>query len=283
MAPEAEDSQPTEKMKDLKLTEIWIYPIKSLGGIRLKSARVMEKGLYLDRRWMLVDAHGQFLTQRALPQMALFSVAISGDELNVVKRSASAEPDSIRIGINSAPIGSLIDAKIWDDDVRVLEVDPVISGWFTKQMGFNCKLVSFPEQNPRPVDMNYKVKDEQVSLADAYPFLIIGQNSLDDLNKRLETPVPMNRFRPNFVFTGGDAYEEDHWRNFRIGKNRFVGVKKCGRCVLTTVNQDTAEKGVEPLFTLSTYRKENNKVNFGQNLVAADHTVVNEGDPIILE
>ena len=270
-------------MKNLRLTEIWIYPIKSLGGIRLKTAKVMEKGLHLDRRWMLVDDNGQFLTQRAIPPMALFSVTISGDELHVVKRNPSSQPDSIRIGISSSPKGRLIDAKIWDDDVRVFEVDPEISAWFTKQMGFGCKLVSFPEQNPRRVDVKYQVNDEHVSLADAYPFLIIGQSSLDDLNTRLNEPVPMNRFRPNFVFTGGDAYEEDRWRNFRIGNNRFVAVKKCGRCVLTTVNQDTAEKGIEPLFTLSTYRKENNKVNFGQNLVATDHTVVNEGDPIILD
>ena len=117
----------------------------------------------------------------------------------------------------------------------------------------------------------------------AYPVLIIGQSSLDDLNQRMKEPLPMNRFRPNIVFTGGEPYEEDGWKNFRIGQNRFVGVKPCSRCVLTTVNQDTGKKGIEPLATLSTYRMRNNKVYFGQNLIPLDHNEIAEGDEIVLE
>jgi uncharacterized protein len=270
-------------MKNLKLSEIWIYPIKSLGGIRLKTAKIMEKGIQLDRRWMLTDENGNFLTQRVLLQMSLFKLSIEGNELVVVKKNSAVQPDRVRIKIEAPSKSDIMQATIWNDTIQVTEVDPSISTWFSDQMGFVCKLVSFPEQNPRLVDPNYNVNDENVSLADAYPFLVIGQSSLDDLNKRLAEPVPMNRFRPNFVFTGGDPYEEDGWRDFRIGNNRFVGVKKCARCVLTTVNQDTGEKGTEPLFTLSTYRKENNKVNFGQNVIALDHTVVNEGDAITIE
>ena len=93
----------------------------------------------------------------------------------------------------------------------------------------------------------------------------------------------MDRFRPNIVFTGGEPYAEDSWKNFRIGQNRFVGIKPCSRCVLTTVNQDTAKKGFEPLATLSTYRMQNNKVYFGQNLVPVDHTEISEGEEIVLE
>jgi uncharacterized protein len=270
-------------MKNLRLSEIWIYPIKSLGGIRLKTANVLEKGLQYDRRWMLVDESSQFLTQRVLPQMSLFKLSIDNDSLIIVKKNAASKPESIRVKLEGVSTGGNIQAKIWNDDVRVTEVDPEISKWFSAQMGFLCRLVSFPEQNPRQVDPTYSVNDENVSLADAYPFLVIGQSSLDDLNTKLATPVPMNRFRPNFVVTGGDPYEEDTWRNFQIGNNRFVGVKKCARCVLTTVNQDTGEKGTEPLSTLSTYRRDNNKVNFGQNLVALDHNHVHEGDAIILE
>jgi uncharacterized protein len=269
-------------MKVLRLSEIWIYPIKSLGGIRLKSAKVFEKGLQYDRRWMLVDENGGFLTQRVLPQMSLFKLSIENDEIVVTKKQPAIQPDTIRLKVNSVAEGKTLQVKIWDDEVTAIEVKTELSEWFSQQMGFACKLVSFPEKNPRPVDASYKVNDENVSLADAYPFLIIGQSSLDDLNTRLQMPVPMNRFRPNFVFTGGDAYEEDTWRNFKIGNNRFIGVKPCGRCVLTTVNQDTAEKGIEPLFTLSTYRKQNNKVNFGQNLVAVDHSQISEGDTIVL-
>jgi uncharacterized protein len=151
-----------------------------------------------------------------------------------------------------------------------------------KHLQMNCKLVYFPESNPRAVDPNYKVNDEHVSLADAYPFLIIGQSSLDDLNSKLPEPLPMNRFRPNFVFTGGEPYEEDLWRNFSIGSNRFIGVKPCARCVLTTVNQATAEKGPEPLRTLSLYRKKDSKVLFGNNVVTVDEGDVRVGDVITL-
>jgi uncharacterized protein len=270
-------------MTALTLSEIWIYPIKSLGGIRLKKARIMEKGIEYDRRWMLVDENGQFLTQRVLPQMSLFKLSIVGDKIIIVKKNPAIKPDTIQLLISLESKGKTMHARIWNDNVDVTEVDPDISRWFTEQMGFTCSLVSFPEHNRRLVDPNFNINNENVSLADAYPFLVIGQSSLDDLNTRLEDAVPMNRFRPNFVVTGGDPYEEDNWRNLRIGDNRFIGVKKCARCVLTTVNQDTGEKGTEPLFTLSTYRKENNKVNFGQNLVAVDHKEVREGDSVILE
>jgi uncharacterized protein len=270
-------------MKALSLSEIWIYPIKSLGGIRLNTARIMEKGIEYDRRWMLVDENGQFLTQRVLPQMSLFKLSIEEDKIIVVKKNPAIKPDTIHLNTREEPKGKTMHARIWNDDVQVAEVDPEISKWFSAQMGFTCSLVSFPEHNPRLVDPNFNVNNENVSLADAYPFLVIGKSSLDDLNNRLEHPVPMNRFRPNFVVIGGDPYEEDNWKNFRIGDNRFVGVKKCGRCVLTTVNQDTGEKGTEPLFTLSSYRKENNKVNFGQNLIALDYKQVREGDSVILE
>ena len=141
----------------------------------------------------------------------------------------------------------------------------------------------FRKKIPGRVDPRYEVNHEQVSLADAYPFLIIGQSSLDDLNSRLTESLPMNRFRPNFVFTGGEPFEEDTWRNFSIGSTRFVGVKMCARCPLPTVNQDTAERGAEPLKTLSTYRKRDNKVYFGQNLVALDHNSVSVGDTITIQ
>jgi uncharacterized protein len=269
-------------MKNLTLTGIWIYPIKSLGGIRLKRAKVQEKGLEYDRRWMLVDEQGMFMTQRVLPQMALFKLSMNNDKLIITKRDPRINPDTISLSVNATPKGKSMPVMIWNDEVIAIEVDPALSSWFSGQLDFNCRLVSFPEKNPRPVDPEYKVNNENVSLADAYPFMILGESTLADLNTRLKEPVPMDRFRPNFVFKGGDPYEEDTWRDFKIGENRFVGVKPCGRCALTTVNQDTAEKGIEPLLTLSTYRKQNNKVNFGQNLVAVDHSEVFEGDVITL-
>ena len=262
---------------ELTLSEIWIYPIKSLGGIKLNSTQVMPKGLKYDRRWMLIDENGTFMTQRTNAQMALFKLKLESDQLVI-----SYHQDSIKLPFNHSYDDSPLEVTIWDDQVTANEVSETYSSWFSERLNLKCKLVYFPETNPRPVDPRYKVNDEHVSLADAYPFLIIGQSSLDDLNKRLATPVPMNRFRPNFVFTGGQPYEEDTWRNFTIGTNRYVGVKPCARCVLTTVNQDTAEKGAEPLKTLSTYRRVENKVLFGQNVVALDYGNVTVGDKILL-
>jgi uncharacterized protein YcbX len=264
-------------MKELTLTEIWIYPIKSLGGIRLTSAKVMPKGLQYDRRWMLTDENGIFMTQRDHPQMALLKTRLSDGHLIVTYKEKSIE-----VSLNPADKTNQ-QVKIWDDTVTAFEVDEEVSKWFSNNVGTTCKLVYFPEQNARPVDSKYKINDENVSLADAYPFLIIGQSTLDDLNHRLAQPVPMNRFRPNFVFTGGDAFEEDTWRNFFIGQTRFVGVKLCARCILPTTDQETAVRTSEPIKTLSTYRTRNNKIYFGQNLVALDNNEIKIGDKIKIE
>ena len=265
-------------MREIKLTQIWLYPIKSLGGISLLNAQVLGKGLRFDRRRMLVDEDNTAITQRAHPKMALFKTSISNEQLYV-----KFGEDSLKISLKEQDLSRPMDVTIWNDKVKAFEVGSIQSGWFSEMLGFRCKLVFFPEENERPVDQRYHVNNEDVSLADAYPFMIIGQSSLDDLNSKLQEPIPMNRFRPNFVFEGGEPYEEDQWRNFSIGDVRFVGVKRCDRCIMPTINQDTAEKGMEPLKTLASYRKRDNKIYFGQNLVALDENVVNVGDRIILE
>ena len=183
-------------MRDLTLSEIWIYPVKSLGGIRLSSSKVMEKGLLYDRRFMLVDESGKFMTQRVYPKMALFKLSLHDSTLTVTHHH-----DTLTIPVVPSLNEPVASVQIWENIVQAHEVDPSYSAWFSERLGMKCKLVFFPEDYDRPVDPAYKVNDEQVSLADAYPFLIIGQSSLDDLNARLKEPVPMNRFRPNFVFT----------------------------------------------------------------------------------
>lgn len=260
------------------LTEIWIYPVKGLGGIRLPSSRVLEKGLQYDRRWMLVDEDNAFLMQRICPQMALIKLSINGQSFNISYRG-----DSIILPFTHSVMNSPIQTTVWDDAVTTFEVSNVHSQWFSDQLGIQCKLVSFPEENARPVDPAYKIKNEQVSLADGYPLIIIGQASLDGLNARLKDPVPMNRFRPNLVFTGGEPHEEDEWENFVVGKNRFRGVKNCARCIVTTINQDTGEQGREPLVTLSRYRRRDSEIYFGRNVLAIDHDEIYEGDEIIVE
>jgi len=264
-------------MADLTLSQIWIYPVKSLGGISLQTAKVMPKGLQFDRRWMLVDSTGQFLTQRIHSKMALFKLSFADEQLLI-----NFKEHSLSVPINQTS-DQVIRAQIWDDTVSVCEVSSEYNAWFSKHLGIDCRLVRFPEENERRVDPEYALTEEHVSLADAYPFLIIGQSSMDDLNKRLPQPLSIKRFRPNLVFTGGEPYEEDTWQNISIGSTRFIGVKACSRCILPTVDPETGQKGPEPLRTLSAYRKVGNDVYFGQNLIAIDHTEIHVGDTISLK
>ncbi len=156
-----------------------------------------------------------------------------------------------------------------------------IDSWFSEIIGIKCHLVKMPETTKRVVDESY-AKNKIVSFADGYPFLIIGQASLDDLNSRMEIPLPMNRFRTNFVFTGGNPFEEDNWKKFKIGNLKFEAVKPCARCVITTTNQETAERLHEPLLTLSKFRKIDNKVMFGMNVVCESTGEIKVGDKIEL-
>lgn len=250
-----------------------------MGGISLQESTVVEKGLVYDRRMMLVDEAGNFMTQRTNPKLALFKLSLT-EGIVTIEHKKKHTSYSLPFGSHQQTIENV---TIWADLVKAYEVSQASSAWFSDQLGMTCKLVFFPEENSRQVDKAYTNGDEQVSLADGYPYLIIGQAALDDLNNRLKEPLPMNRFRPNFVFTGGAPYEEDSWKHFSIGNNRFIGVKNCIRCALPTVNQDTGEKGIEPLYTLSTYRKQGSKVLFGQNVLAVDHGQVAVGDVITFD
>lgn len=263
-------------MGNYKLSEIYIYPVKSLGGISVSSAEVTDRGLKHDRRCMLVDKDNKFFTQRLVKRMALLQTDITAESLIVFNKT---QPDE-RIEVPFIPEDNRKEkAVVWDDTVDVLTYEKEINDWFSEQLKFNCKLVYMPDETGRKVDTNYAKNNEVTSFADGYPFLIIGQESLNLLNSKLEIPLPMNRFRPNFVFTGGKPHDEDTWKEFKINEIIFKPVKPCARCVITTVNQETAEQGVEPLKTLSTYRRaDNNKVLFGMNLLHEGRGVVGVGE-----
>src|SRR5579859_4276572 len=160
-------------MSALRLSEIWIYPVKSLGGIRMKSARVFEKGLEFDRRWMLIDGDNEFMSQRIYPKMSLFKLQFKSHWWSGPKFRITHGQDSISLPGNHSVTAEAIKAKIWDDEVNVCEVSAEYSGWFSRRLGLTCKLVCFPENNSRPVDPDYQINHEQVSLADAYPLLVI--------------------------------------------------------------------------------------------------------------
>jgi uncharacterized protein len=263
----------------LQLSEIYIYPIKSLSGIRLEKANITTRGLENDRRFMLVDANGRFLSQREYPQLAIFQTEVGGDFLKIINKKTD---EILRISLSPISQSASISVTIWDDTTSAIEVSQEASQWFTQALGIPTRLVYMHEECQRKTESNYALTgDEITSFSDGYPILVIGQSSLDDLNNRLEKPVNINRFRPNFVFTDGEPFEEDAWHEFTVGDVRFFGVKPCARCIMTTINQETGEKsGKEPLLTLNKYRKAGNRILFGQNVLISQLGSVKTGDLI---
>lgn len=264
------------------LQEIRIYPIKSLGCIRLQEAVAEERGFRYDRRWMLVvpDPNGgpwQFVTQRTVFPMALLDVALTETTLQVWHRHRPE--DGLEIPLTLESEETLL-ATVWDDTMPVRTVSAEADRWFSRTLGFPCRLVRMPDSTRREADSRYARPGDVVSFADGYPFLLIGQASLDELNGRLTEPVAMARFRPNLVVSGSLPYAEDAWSRFIIGDLPFRGVKPCARCVLTTIHPETGERGQEPLKTLAAYRTFNRKVLFGQNVIPDATGLVRVGDAV---
>lgn len=262
----------------LQISELYIYPIKSLGGIKLDQALITDRGFEYDRRWMLIDSNNRFISQREVPAMALLNVRILNNHLQVVNNQNQT---SVKIPLYTNN-QQLINVIIWDDICIAQPVSEEINRWFSDTLGLNCRLVYMPNETKRATDPHYSADGMITSFSDGYPFLIIGQASLDDLNKRVDTPLPINRFRPNIVFTGGSPYLEDTMDSFSINNVDFNGVKLCARCIITTIDQHSAQKGKEPLKTLATYRFKNNKIYFGQNLVHTGTGIINVGDEILV-
>ncbi|EOR95704.1 Flavodoxin reductases (ferredoxin-NADPH reductases) family 1 [Arcticibacter svalbardensis MN12-7] len=259
----------------LQITELFIYPIKSLSGISVNQAEVTSRGFKYDRRWMLVDEHNRFLTQREHPQMALIQVHITNTGLQV----SHPLHGSLNIPFHNLDQNKL-PVVIWDDTCDAEFVGDQQDAWFSTVLNTKCRLVYMPDDSKREVDQRYAKSGIITSFSDGYPFLLIGQASLDDLNSHLQQPLPIDRFRPNIVFQGGQPYEEDRMNAITIAGIQFYGVKLCARCTITTIDQQTGIKDKEPLKTLATYRLKNNKVLFGQNLTHEGSGHLTIGDQI---
>jgi uncharacterized protein len=260
------------------VSQLFIYPIKSLHGIAIQSAKITDRGLQYDRRFLLIDKNNGFLTQRAFPKMALLQTAIEGDNLFVFHKDSFK--NKLELPLAPEPANEKMVVRIWDDDCEAQFISKRADDWFSGQLKVDCRLVYMPDATERKVDKKYSLNNDITNFSDGYPILIIGQASLDDLNSRLTEPLPVNRFRPNIVFTGGTPYEEDGMEHFIINDLDFYGVKPSARCVVTTTNQETGVAGKEPLKTLATYRSKNNKVYFGQNVLMKGEGKINVGDPI---
>lgn len=259
-----------------KLTDIIIYPVKSLRGISLDSAHAGMKGFEYDRRWMLVDEEGHFLTQRTLPVLA--TLEIKNDKEGWIIQH---KQEHLKVPFDLSDVPKL-NAEIWGDLLEVSLAPDYFGEWFSDHLKIKCHLVYMGENLKRMVDERYRTNKEMVSFADAFPYLLIGESSLHDLNSKLVNPVPMNRFRPNLVFSGGEPFSEDSFDRIETGEAVFRAVKPCTRCVVTTTDQLSGIRGSEPLLTLSKYRKKGNHVFFGQNLVCLKEGKVKIGDTLHL-
>ncbi len=261
------------------VSKLWVYPLKSASGIRLDQAEVDARGFALDRRWMLVDAKGGFITQRKHPRLALIGCAMSGENLVLTRPDGSALEVPLRLAVR-ASVTESIQVRIWGSECRALRVGQQADGWFSEFLGVECRLVFMPESTRRRVDSESGSDDDIVSFADGYPFLLVGQSSLDDLNGRLAEPVPLDRFRPNIVVETDVAFAEDTWTRIRIGEVVFRVAGPCARCTVTTTDQATGERGKEPLATLAGYRRFDGKILFGQNLIQENRGKVRVGDEV---
>jgi len=247
-------------MSDYQLSGIYIYPVKSLAGIRFDRWPVAPTGFRYDRKWMLVDADGLFLSQRKLPRMALIKTALAGNELVL------SAPGMGSLALSLLPAdGEWLEVTVWHDRCRARAVSNTADRWFSRFLDQNCRLVYLPDESIRPVDPNYGAGTDHTAFSDGFPFLLISENSLALLNQEMGLNLSTERFRPNLVIAGCAGYEEDTWREIRIGDIDFRLPKPCSRCAVPTIDPDSAETGKEPLVTLNRTRKWRNKVYFGQN------------------
>lgn len=258
------------------VSALYVYPIKACRGVRVDHWPVVERGFEADRRWMIVDEAGTFVSQRERPRLALVTTALDNDLIRVAapglaplhlpRQYDGGEPRAVRV---------------WSDQSRG-SVHAPGSAWFSEYLGAPHQLVYMPDSERRAVNPARARAGDIVSFADGYPFLLISEASLEDLNARLAEPITMERFRPNIVVSGTEPFAEDEFASVRLGEIAFRGVKRCDRCPVTTVDLETGEPGKEPLRTLATFRRWDGKVWFGMNMIHDGPGRLRVGDPVRL-
>jgi uncharacterized protein YcbX len=260
----------------ISLGGIHIYPVKSMGGVSLNESQANINGFSYDRKWMLVDENGIFMSQREYPELAKF-------RLSMIKEGFSISFDSENITIPfTIDTKKYKEVRIWEDMVKATLASDKYHAWFSEKLNYTCSLVHIEPHNERKVDPYYAKNDEKTGFSDGFPYLMISEGSLEILNQKLINPLPMNRFRPNIVISNDNGFIEDTIQIFTIGSARFKVAKPCARCVITTTDQNTGKRDKEPLKTLATFRKKGNKVLFGQNVICIKEGRVSIGDEVII-
>ncbi|MEO7977414.1 MOSC N-terminal beta barrel domain-containing protein [Flavobacterium sp.] len=257
------------------IKEIYIYPIKSLAGISCQQAFAEEMGFQNDRRWMLIDAENLPLTQREYPILSQFYPEISERKISITFKNQKHEFST------TEHLDNPIQVNVWEDKSEVVEVNQTTSKWFSGHLGFECKLVRIMKIGDRKHESSRLKETFNVSLADGYPYLLIGTESLDFLNHKLAEKITIKRFRPNILITTQKEHEEDNFDTFKIGEVNFKNIKPCGRCIMVNNNPQNGIVKKEPLKTLSKYRNVNNSVLFGINIVSLNSGIIKVGDKIV--
>lgn len=248
-----------------------------MGGIKVESCKVLPDGFEHDRRWMLVDETGKFMSQREDAKMALFNCQIENENLIV-----SYQDDKLEIPL-AADSEIIKRVSVWSSKLKAPELSPSISQWFSERLDKKCHFVKKTSISKRSKRLFVPPFKSTVSFADGYPYLILGTASMDELNNRLDKELHIDRFRANIIVTTNEAHEEDEWKGkIKIGSATLQGIKPCARCQVITIDQNTGEKGKEPLKTLATYRKKRNKIYFGQNAIAINEGLIKVGDSLII-
>ena len=263
----------------MHLSSLYRFPLKSGSAELLEQERCDKLGVYGDRRWMVVDAaSGKFLTQRMLPGMALLNARWQGDAELLLTAPGM---DALAVAVPEEG-GVERGVLIWRESLQVPDAGDAAAEWLTRLLGRPCRLVHLPASRGIQVDQDYARPGERTAFSDGFPFLLIGQRSLDDLSARVGQILDVRRFRPNLVIAGAAPYAEDRWRRIRIGDLAFRVVKPCSRCIIPTIDPLSGERSPvrEPLATLMNYRKGDGGVFFGQNLIAEGTGQLQIGMPV---
>jgi hypothetical protein len=289
----------------IEITGLFIYPVKSLGGISLREAELGARGLMFDREWVIVDTNNRFISQREIPRMSLIQTAIdhangclilrlpnTPDDNNAAPptsairnlgRSGGSNYQELSIPLDQSEKFETIKVTVWSDSAQATIENTETNTALSKYLGQEVRLVRMAPGYKRRVDGRYApAKENIVGFADAFPLLIISEESLEDLNDRLEYPVLMNRFRPNITARGGGAFAEDTWNKVKVSGIEMDLVKPCDRCVITTIDQESGVQGKEPLRTLANFRKKNGKILFGQNAIFKGQGKLVVGDQVFV-
>lgn len=270
-------------MTKLTVTELRIYPVKSLGGIGLTEMALAARGPRFDRHWVVTDRQGQFLTQREYPRMCLIGTALHADALEL---SAPAMPN-LRLVMPRADVAQRSAVTVWRDTIDACDMGAEAAAWLSAYLGTACRLYYMPDDSVRTVDPAYARSGDQVGFADGFPLLLISAASLQAFNAQLSisgagapAAIGSKRFRPNIVVAGNAPYAEDAWRRLRIGAIEFDVAKPCSRCVIPSIDPLTAERQPIVSKTLARVRRRGDAVYFGQNLIHRGVGVIKVGDEV---